>query len=95
MFIDLLSVCRRGSFSGSLVSNSQKPMKCISFTNRPCQGRPTMVNINSDATLFYPFTVCFQKCGGSCNTIDYPYVQVCVPNKVKNMNVKVFNVGGK
>ena len=24
--------------------------------------------------------------------LKYPYVQLCVPNKVKNMNVKVFNL---
>ena len=30
------------------------------------------------------------KCGGSCNTIDNPHARVCVLNKVKNINVKVF-----
>ena len=33
--------------------------------------------------LFYLFTVSGKKCGGSCNTIDDPYAQVGVPNKVK------------
>ena len=28
----------------------------------------------------------------SCHTIDDPYARVCVPNKVKNMNEKVFNL---
>ena len=92
IFIDLLSVSSRGRFSRSLVSNSQEPMKCISFTTQPCQGTPTIVNINSDATLFYSFIVTFQKCGRSCNTIDYPYARVCIKNKVKNMNVKLFNL---
>ena len=32
------------------------------------------------------------KCGGTCNTIDDPYAEVCIPNKVKNMNIKVFNL---
>ena len=40
----------------------------------------------------YPFTVSVNKCGGSCNTVDDVYDQVCVSNKVKNMNVKVFNL---
>ena len=31
-------------------------------------------------------------CGGICNTIDDLYPQICVPNKVKNMNVKVFDL---
>ena len=57
----------------------------------PCQARSTLVNVNSDKILFYPFTVTC-KCGGSCNTIDDPYARVCVPNKVKNMNVTLFNL---
>ena len=30
--------------------------------------------------------------GASYNTANDPYARVCVPNKVKNMNVKVFNL---
>ena len=40
----------------------------------------------------YPFTVSVNKCDGSCNTIDDPCARVCVLNKVKKMNVKVFNL---
>ena len=40
----------------------------------------------------YPFTVSVNNCVGSCRTIDDPYARICVPNKVKNMNVKVFNL---
>ena len=32
------------------------------------------------------------KCCGSCNTIDDPYVQAYVPDKVKNMNLKLFSL---
>ena len=57
-----------------------------------CPARSTFVNINSNKTLFYPFMVSINKCGGSCNTIDDPYAQVRVPNNVNNMNVKVFSL---
>ena len=67
-------------------------IKCVSLNNRPCQVTQTLVDINSNETIFYPFNVNFDKCGGSCNTIGYPYAPVCVPNKVKNMNVKIFNL---
>ena len=43
-------------------------------------------------TLFYPYTVSVNKCGGSWNTIDIPYDQVGVLNKVKQINVTVFNL---
>ena len=36
-------------------------------------------------------TVSVNKCGGSCNTIDYAYVPVCVSNKIKSLNIKVLN----
>ena len=32
------------------------------------------------------------KCRQSCNAIDNLYAQIRVPNKVKNMNLKVFNL---
>ena len=28
----------------------------------------------------------------SCNTINHPYAKSCVPNVVKKINVKVFNL---
>ena len=39
-----------------------------------------------------PFVVSVNKRGGSCNTIGDLYARVCVPNKVKNMNAKIFNL---
>ena len=54
--------------------------------------RPILVNTNFNETLFYQFTVDVNKCGESCNTNYDPYAQVCVPDKVKNMNVKVLTL---
>ena len=50
MFIRLLSVCTI-SFGQSLVSNLKGTIKCV------CQTRPTVVDINPNEILFYPFTV--------------------------------------
>ena len=72
-----------------LASNYKEPIKCVSLNHQPCQAGVTFVNINFYKTLFYPFTVSSDKCGGSCNTIDDPYVQAFIPNKVGNMNVRV------
>ena len=44
---------------------------------------------------FFPFSFSVNRCGGccgTCNTIDDRYARACVPNKVKNMNAKVFNL---
>ena len=48
-----------------------------------------LVDINSNETLFYPFIVSVNRCGVTCKIIDDPYSYV--PNKVQNMNVRVFN----
>ena len=82
--IGLLSVCTAGIFNRLLTSNSEERVKYVSLNNRLCQARPTLVNINLNETLFYPFTV--------ANIINDPYAQVCGPNKVKNMNVEVFHL---
>ena len=44
-----------------------------------------------EINLFFPFSVETSKCSGSCN-INYPYAKICVPDIVKNWNVKVFNL---
>ena len=62
----------------SLASNYQGHRKCVSLNNRPCQARPTLVNINYNEPLYYRFAVSGNRCSGSCNTIDDPYAQVCV-----------------
>ena len=36
---------------------------------------------------FFPFSIETSKCSGS-----YPYAEICVPDSVKNLNVKVFNL---
>ena len=90
--IGLLSVWAIRNFGESLTSNSQGPIKCASLNNHLCKAKPTLVNLNSSETLFYPFTVSVNKRVGSCNTIDDPYARVCVPIKAKNMTIKISNL---
>ena len=68
------------------------PLKCISRTNHECKVRPQIVNVNSNEPVFYPFSIKTSKCSGSCNNINDPYAKMCVPDVVKNINVKVFNL---
>ena len=42
--------------------------------------------------MFYPFSIKVNKCSGSCNNINIPYTKLCVPDTVKDINVKVFNL---
>ena len=50
------------------------------------------VNFNSDEPVFFPFSIKTSKCSGSCNNINDPYAKICVPDVIKNLNVKVFNL---
>ena len=68
------------------------PLSCISMSNQPCKARPEIINVNSNNPILYPFSVKTSKCSGNCNNINDPYAKICVPNVVKNLNVKVFNL---
>ena len=41
---------------------------------------------------FILFSIKTSKCSGSCNNINNPYAKLYVPDAVKNLNVKVFNL---
>ena len=57
-----------------------------------CKIRSQIININSDEPVFYPYSITINKCKGSCNTINDSYAKICVPDTIKNINVKVFNL---
>ena len=57
--------------------------------------RRQIVSINSDEPVFYSFSTKTIKCSGSCNNIIDPYAKMCVPDVVKILNVRVFNIMSK
>ena len=67
-------------------------LKCVSLKNQECKVRSEIVNINSNNPILYPFSIKINKCNGNCNNINDPYARICVPDTVKNLNVKVFNL---
>ena len=54
--------------------------------------RPKIVNVNGDDLAFYPYSVKTSKCSGSYNNINNSLAKLCLPDVVKNLNVKVFNL---
>ena len=67
-------------------------LSCISMNNQKCKTRTQVINVNNDEPVFFPFSIETEKCSGSCNNISCPYAKICVPDVVKNLNVKVFNL---
>ena len=60
--------------------------------NQGCRIRSEITNINSNEPTFHPYSIEVNKCSSSCNNINDPHAKLCVPNVVKNINVKVFNL---
>ena len=74
----------------NLLSTNQ--LSCISMYNQKCKVRLEIINDNSDEPVFYLFSIKTSKCSGSCHNINDPYAKMCVPDVVRNLNVKVFNL---
>ena len=77
------------SFGKSLASDI---IKCTSWKNQTSQASPMLTDINSNEPLYYPFTVTVNTCGVIFTTIDDRYAGISVVNKMKNRNMKVFNL---
>ena len=60
--------------------------------NQECKARPKAINIKSNNPIFYPFIIKIDKCSGNCNNINNPHPKICVPDVIKDVNVKVFNL---
>ena len=76
----------------TILSNFTNALDCMSMKNSECKVRPEIININNNNPMFYPFSIKVNKCNGNCNNINDPYARICVPDIVKNLNVKVFNL---
>ena len=79
-------------FVAAMTFFSCNAVKFASMNNQVCRTRPEVININSNDPLFYPYSIKINKCSGSCNNINDPYAKLCVPDVVKDINVKVFNL---
>ena len=60
------------------------------MNNQECKITPEIINLYTNEPMFYPYSIKINKRKGSCNTISDPYAKICVPNQIKDTNVKVF-----
>ena len=77
-------------FLSSLVSTTS--LHCFSMKNQECKVRQEIINVNSNNPICYPFSTKINKCNGNGNNINNPYAKICVPDVIKDLNVKVFNL---
>ena len=64
-----------------------KALECVSVVNQKCMPRPKILDVNEGVGE----ALLVKKCSGSCNTLDNPMTQLCVPNVIKRVNMQVYN----
>ena len=88
---------KKAFFVGLRILSSVNPLSAtqLKCNNQECKLRPEIINVNSDEPVFYPFSIKTSKYSVISNNINDPYAKMCVPDVVKNLNVKVFNLISK
>ena len=67
-------------------------LECASINNQECKARPKIIDVNNNEPVFYPYSIKVNKCSVSCGSINNPYAKICIPDIIKNINGKVFNL---
>ena len=89
----IFSFVKKVFFIGlTVLSNITNALDCISMKNQECKVRPEIISIDSNNSIFYPFSIKINKCSGNCNNINDPYARIYARDIVENLNVKVFNI---
>ena len=61
-----------------ILSNFTNALDCISIKNSECKVRSEIISIDSNNTMFYPFSIKVNKCSGNCHDINDQYARICV-----------------
>ena len=71
------------------------PLKCVSMNNQVCRIRSQIINVNINEPSFYPYSILANKCSGSCNNINYPYIKLRVSADIKKNKCQSIQSNGK
>ena len=63
-------------------------LECASISHQEYQIRTKAIDIKNNEPPFYHYSIKINKCCGNCNSINDPYAKLCVPDVVKNINLK-------
>ena len=78
------------------IVNASNRTKYVSLSNKKCMIQPTFINLHpneySQEFHYYLFSVKLDRCVGSCNTINDLSNKACIPNKIEDLNLSVFNM---
>ena len=62
---------------------------CLLLKNQECKVRKVIADNNYTT---YPYKIWIDRCIGSCNNKDNPSFKVCLPDSIKNISVKSFDL---
>ena len=62
---------------------------CFLLKNQECGIKKVIID---NDYMTFPYKIGVDRCVGSCNDVDSPYYKVCLPDVVKNISVKVFDM---
>ena len=70
------------------ISNASNNTKCVSLSNQQCEIQTTLINLHNNEYSQEYTTIHV----GSCNTVNDLSNKVCLPNKVKYLNIHAINM---
>ena len=78
------------------ITNASNHTKYVYLRNQKWEIQPTLINLHrheySQELHHYLLANKLNICIGSCNTLNNLSDKVCVPNKIEDLNIQVFNM---
>ena len=72
------------------MSSALTSKNCLLLKNQECTVRKVIVD--NDYMTSCPYKIKVDRCVRSCNDVENPYFKVCLPDVVKNISVKSFDL---
>ena len=65
---------------------------CLLLKNQECAVRKVIID---NGYMTFPYKIGVDRCIGSCNDKGNPFLKFCLPDSIKNINVKSFDLISK
>ena len=65
---------------------------CLLLKNQECTVRKVIID---NDYMTFPYKIGVDRCIGSCNDKGNPYFKFCLPDSIKNISVKYFDLISK
>ena len=89
----ILMPCSSGNIIKNITGNfmliPKNKLNCFLLKSEECKVRKVIID---NDYMTFPYKIKVDKCIGSCNDKDKPYFKVCLPDIVKNVSIKVFDL---